>query len=534
MRQPVYLIDLAAYKPPNENKANMDVAIAEFTKKYSPESMDFQTRVIAKSGLSRYETYLPHSINPSYCGLSPITDLKAAEEECRMTTIGALTDLLAKTGLAASDIDILVTTCSIYCPTPSIGSMLVNTFRMRSDVQSYSLGGMGCSNGVVGMSLVRDLLQAHPNANVVFVTTEVTSNVFYPGQDRARQVTNLLFRMGAAAVLFSNNASWGSRIKYRLRHSERVHIGASDAAYSAIHYSPDEEGINGVYLGKDVVTEASRALGRVIRNIGPKVLSKVELLRYAHNAATRWVGRKLGSVKIPEYVPTFSGSLDHFLIHAGGAKVLDGLGDALRLTVSDLEASRAVLFDYGNVSSSSTWYTLGYVESVRGVKRGDRVMQIGVGSGIKCGVNIWQATRDISDVHRAWEHRVAPERAAAAAAKTAAKPPRRFVDTSGRWSSSLALAFVALLLALLMGVCLVLDEAQGDISARIARVAGGANTSQLLEELSGHWEAGCALGGGLRDTLAGVLASMGSGMQPVGSWHAGVAAATAPAMASEL
>jgi hypothetical protein len=37
--------------------------------------------------------------------------------------------------------------------------VLANAFRMCRDVQSYSLGGMGCSNGVVGMSLVRDLLQ---------------------------------------------------------------------------------------------------------------------------------------------------------------------------------------------------------------------------------------------------------------------------------------------------------------------------------------------------------------------------------------
>ncbi len=31
--------------------------------------------------------------------------------------------------------------------------------RMRGDVESYSLSGMGCSNGVVGVNLVRDLLR---------------------------------------------------------------------------------------------------------------------------------------------------------------------------------------------------------------------------------------------------------------------------------------------------------------------------------------------------------------------------------------
>ena len=36
--------------------------------------------------------------------------------------------------------------------------------------------------------------------------------------------------------------------------------------------------------------------------------------------------------------------------------MLDGLGEALRLEEHDLEPSRAVMHDYGNVSSSTTWW----------------------------------------------------------------------------------------------------------------------------------------------------------------------------------
>lgn len=62
-------------------------------------------------------------------------------------------------GLQPKDVDIIVTTCSIFCPTPSITSMVVNHFGMRTDVQSYHLGGMGCSNGVVAVNLINDLLK---------------------------------------------------------------------------------------------------------------------------------------------------------------------------------------------------------------------------------------------------------------------------------------------------------------------------------------------------------------------------------------
>lgn len=61
--------------------------------------------------------------------------------------------------VAAKDIDILVTACSIYCPTPSLSSLLVHEFGFRDDIISFSLGGMGCSSGVLGVQLVQDLLQ---------------------------------------------------------------------------------------------------------------------------------------------------------------------------------------------------------------------------------------------------------------------------------------------------------------------------------------------------------------------------------------
>jgi hypothetical protein len=45
------------------------------------------------------------------------------------------------------------------------------------------------------------------------------------------QVTNVLFRMGAAAMLFSNKASMAQAAKYDLLYNHRVHIAANDDAY---------------------------------------------------------------------------------------------------------------------------------------------------------------------------------------------------------------------------------------------------------------------------------------------------------------
>jgi hypothetical protein len=47
-------------------------------------------------------------------------------------------------------------------------------------------------------------------------------------------------------------------------------------------------------------------------------------------------------------------------------------------------------------------YILSNIETKRGVKRGDRIWQIGFGSGFKCNSAVWCATRNINEQHVAW------------------------------------------------------------------------------------------------------------------------------------
>ncbi|MEW5309620.1 MAG: hypothetical protein WDW38_001498 [Sanguina aurantia] len=406
---PVYLIDVSCYRPPEEYKAPFHSVMAlrgaswvQAGEKDRPaEENEFQKRVFDRAGLDPEGTFLPPAINPRFCGHTPDQSMTASNEECRLGLFGAMEGLLAKTGLVASDIDII----------------------MREDTQSYHLGGMGCSNGVIAVNLVADLLRSprHRNSNAVLLTIESTTPAYYIGHDRTRLVANCLFRMGSAAVLFSNKENWRSdnRAKYRLLFHQRVHIGSSDEAFRAIEYSPDPEGHNGIFLGKNVVTEASKALTKAMWKIGPRLLTWGQIAAYASNYVQRKV---LRHKNVAPYQPMFYIPVQHFLIHAGGSKVLDGLGKALSLSDHLLQPSRDVLFDYGNISSSTTWYTMADVETTRGVKQGDKLLQIGMGSGIKCGVNVWQALRDVHDLHPAWAHKLTADQIAVLR-KTKVPPP---------------------------------------------------------------------------------------------------------------
>ena len=93
-------------------------------------------------------------------------------------------------------------------------------------------------------------------------------------------------------------------------------------------------------------------------------------------------------------MPSFKSAFDYFCIHAGGRAVLDGIEKSLRLDKTDLEASRSVLHDYGNTSSSSIWYELRHIEEHSDLRRGHKILQLAFGSGFKCNSAVWKCLKD--------------------------------------------------------------------------------------------------------------------------------------------
>lgn len=64
-------------------------------------------------------------------------------------------------GSVGLQIDILVVNCSLFNPTPSLSAMIIHHFKMRSNIVSYNLAGMGCSAGVIAINLAKEQLQVH-------------------------------------------------------------------------------------------------------------------------------------------------------------------------------------------------------------------------------------------------------------------------------------------------------------------------------------------------------------------------------------
>lgn len=94
------------------------------------------------------------------------------------------------------------------------------------------------------------------------------------------------------------------------------------------------------------------ALKANITTLGPLVLPLSEQLLFAVNMVARML---LGKKKVRAYIPDFKLAFEHVCIHTGGRGVIDEIEKQLALTPDYVEPSRATLYQYGNISSSSIW-----------------------------------------------------------------------------------------------------------------------------------------------------------------------------------
>jgi 3-ketoacyl-CoA synthase len=179
------------------------------------------------------------------------------------------------------------------------------------------------------------------------------------------------------------------------------------AACSALNWEPDEEGINGCVITKTLPSEAANVLEKGVRTMTPRIMTWGQYaeaaVNYIQTAAAQVSSGRLCTAPAP-YQPDYTRCADHFLLHAGGYAILRGIQKGLRLPAEQMMPSFASLRDFGNTSSASTWYTWSYIESTDGVRKGQTVLQVGVGGGMKSGVAYWRALRDVRDIHPCWAH----------------------------------------------------------------------------------------------------------------------------------
>lgn len=384
----VYLVDYSCLKPPSFCRIPFSSFLENISlfETFDAESLSFMAKVLTSSGQSQ-ETCLPPALH--YIPLK--THQQESIKEVHMVLFPIMEDLLSKTRLSPRDIDILIVNCSGFCPSPSLSSIIINKYSMRSDIKSYTLSGMGCSASAIGIHMAQNLLKTHKNSYAVVLSTEVLSTGWYPGNERSKLALNCLFRMGSAAILLSNKRDAKKSSKYKLFRTLRTLRAFEDKAYLSAFREEDSLGYLGVTLNRDLLQVAGETLRSNVTVLGSSILPFSEKVRTI--AAILW---KIFINKSSEiYVPDFKTVIQHFCLPTSGRPVIREIAKGLKLGEKDIEPALMTLNRFGNQSSASLWYELAYLEAKETVKKGDMVWQLGMGSGPKCNSVVLECIRPI-------------------------------------------------------------------------------------------------------------------------------------------
>ncbi|XP_057535032.1 3-ketoacyl-CoA synthase 12-like [Amaranthus tricolor] len=400
--QDCYILGYECFKPTDDRKVSIEFSgeILMRNQHLGLKEFQFLLKAVVGSGIGE-DTYAPRSIlmgreeNPTLQdGLDEMDEF--FRDKC-------VENLLAKSDISPQDIDVLVVNVSLFSPSPSLASRIVNHYKMRDDIKVYNLSGMGCSASMISINVVQNIFRNEKRRYALVVTSESLAPNWYTGNDKSMILTNSLFRSGGCAVLLTNKWSLRKKAMFKLKCLVRTHHGAKDDSYESGMQVEDSLGRLGFYLSKNIPKAATRCLVDNLKELAPKILPIRELAQFVVAVMIRrfYIGEK--SNKSKPFI-NFKTGVDHFCLHTGGKAVINGIGENLKLDEYDLEPARMTLHRFGNTSACSLWYELAYMEAKKRLKRGDRVLMLAFGSGFKCNSCLWEVMRDLNgDDDNVWE-----------------------------------------------------------------------------------------------------------------------------------
>ncbi len=258
----------------------------------------------------REPVYLPADEQPNGPGMGARTELfeKASTPLVRRALQRFSDETLGQ--VAA-----LVTVSCTHASSPGLELPILRDTAVPVSVDRWNLGFMGCSAGLAAMRLIH---QSTLSCDSLIVACELSSLHFQYSERLDQLTANMLFADGAAAMILSPRRS-----------AVRVlacGCAALPEAADQMVWMADDHGLR-LKLSQDLPDTLGEALPAVVKSF------------LADN----------------DLDPS---AIDHWLVHPGGPQILDSVQACLGLPPDALEMSRAVLRDYGNMSSPTIFFIM--------------------------------------------------------------------------------------------------------------------------------------------------------------------------------
>jgi alkylresorcinol/alkylpyrone synthase len=227
---------------------------------------------------------------------------------------------LTAAGLAAAEVDTIVTVSSTGIATPSLEARVAGQLGFRPDVERVPVFGLGCAGGVSGLALAARLAQSRPGSIVLLVVVELCTLAFRLDQlTKANIVATALFGDGGAACVLRAGRAGIASVEASGQHTW-------PGTLDIMGWSVDPQGL-GVIFDRAIPPFAEA-------HIAPAITDILERSGLALD------------------------DVDRFACHPGGAKVIEALERALALGQGTLDHERTVLADYGNMSAPTALFVL--------------------------------------------------------------------------------------------------------------------------------------------------------------------------------
>lgn len=234
-------------------------------------------------------------------------------------------------GRPISDITHLVYVSSSEARLPGGDLYLAKGLKLRPETHRVMLYFAGCSGGVAGLRVAKDIAENNPGSRILLATSETTIIGFKPPSvERPYDLVGVaLFGDGAGAMIIGSDPNPDTEMPLFELHT------------AIQHFLPDTEKIiDGRLTEEGISFKLDRALPQIIEdNIEDfcvKLMGNVGLSKEDYN-------------KI------------FWAVHPGGPAILNRLEKRLDLWPEKLGASRRALADYGNASSNTIVYVMEYM-----------------------------------------------------------------------------------------------------------------------------------------------------------------------------
>ena len=224
-------------------------------------------------------------------------------------------------GRELADITHLIVASCTGFSAPGLDLQLAHRLGLSASVERQMIGFMGCSAAVPALRAAHHIIRSDPLARILVVNLELCTLHLQETDDLESMLSFLLFGDGCAAALISSDESGIALEDFRS-------VIIPETA-DLITWKIGDQGFE-MYLSGEVPKRISQSL-------------RQEMGREDSGGLLRGEGTQ---------------SIDLWAVHAGGKSILDAVESGLSLPGDALDQSRAVLHDYGNMSSATIMFVL--------------------------------------------------------------------------------------------------------------------------------------------------------------------------------